>query len=103
MLQRGGIVVPIDSLVVLIVLVMEVQPKVRFAARSGDLEWNLRARPVLVKEGIDRLQQDRPPPGRHLRQLGIELQLAVKVERTSIEAVLPGHIGVRSGNLKMQK
>src|SRR5579864_5384489 len=84
------------------VFMMEVQPKARRFACPGDFEGKFSACAVLLKEGIDRLQQNRFPARRHLRQLRVQFQHTVKIKSFSVEAVLPRHVRMRSRNQKMQ-
>src|SRR5215472_11557396 len=70
-------------------LVMKVQAKVWLRARTGDLERNLGPGPVLMKEGVNRLQQDGFPPLCHVRELRLHSERAMKIEDLPIEAVLP--------------
>src|SRR5438477_7851843 len=84
------------------VFMMEVQPEAGRFARPGDFERKFSACSVLVKKWIDRLQQNRFPACRHLRQLCVQSQHTVKIKSISIEAVLPRHVRMRSWNQKMQ-
>src|SRR5579864_7817499 len=84
------------------VLVMEVESKARSFAGAADFERKFGAGSVLVEERVDRLQQNRFPAGSHLRQLRVQPKHAVKIKGISIQAVLPGHVRVRSRDQKMQ-
>lgn len=81
---------------------MKVQPKVWFRPRARYLEWNFSSGAVLVKERVNRLQEDGFPAFCHLREFGLHSKRPMEIEDFSVEAVLPGHIGIRTGNLKLQ-
>src|SRR3984885_469145 len=82
--------------------VMKIESEVRSIARAADLEWKFGAGSVFVKEGIDRLQQNRFPPRSHLRELRIHSYQTVEIEGVSIQGVFARHIRVRPGYQKMQ-
>src|ERR1700676_1687531 len=86
----------------MLVFGMEVEPEARSFSRPADGERNFGAGSILVKKRIDRLQQNRLPAGRHLRQLRVQSQQTVKIESVPVQAVLPRHVCMRPRNLKMQ-
>src|ERR1700722_2929990 len=104
MLPRGNCRLGLGALIFLgmLVFVIEVKTEARRFARPGDLERKFGAGSVLLKERIDRLQQNRLPARRHLRQLRIQSQQTVKIKSISIETVLSRHVRMRSWNQKMQ-
>jgi hypothetical protein len=81
---------------------VKIQPKVRFGFSAGDFEWDLRAGTVLVKERVDRLQQDGLPTSGHLGELGIQSEQSMKVEQVSVKAVLAVQIRIRAWDVEMQ-
>src|ERR1700741_1997608 len=104
MLPRGNCRLGLSAMIFLgmLVFVMEVKPEERCFSRAGDLERKFCAGSVLLKERIDRLQQNGLPARRHLRQLRIQSQHAVKIKSISIKAVFSRHVRMRSRNQKMQ-
>src|SRR5579864_6124429 len=86
----------------MIFFAMEVKTETRGLTSPGNLEGEFGARSVLAEEGIDGLQQNRFPACRHLRELRVQSERAVKIKSIAIEAVLPRHIRVRTGNQEMK-
>src|SRR6266851_7030470 len=71
---------------VLLILVPQIQPKLRRPLRSCHLHRNLSTRTVLLEERVHRLQQQRLPFGsHHLRQLGVCPHLSAEVELIAIK------------------
>src|ERR1700739_2527546 len=80
------------------VFMVEVKANLRFRFRPRNFDWYLRTYSVLAEERIARLQQDRLPSARHLRKLGLEPRLAVKIKLSPIQTVIPRHLHLRSRN-----
>lgn len=85
------------------VLVAQVEPEMRFAARCADLERNLGSVSVLVKERIDRRKQQRLQPGVIFDNIACTSESAVKVKGAAVDRVLSDQISMRSRDTKVQR
>src|ERR1700683_1440342 len=98
---RSRIGVPCRAL--MFAFATELQTDVRLRLRPGNSNRNFCPDSVLAEERIDRLQKNRLPASRHLRKLCIQHGFSMKIELSSIQPIVAGHVDMRSRDKKMKQ